>query len=193
MTSKFVDFFKGPAVALFNKFFKNFIQFFLVDYNLKFKGSLATPLTRKRDITLSLTLFSSWRAIWISSSVHRSSIGIVFLIGSIWTRFSGRGGADFEVRIEDGLFADIFVDVSSRFEFRVIRLSGSGSDSSRSEFRVTLRSIVSDGITSRIEHKSWSNRIKSYQVEDRILLENDFLYLNHLMHHFLYRLNLVHP
>ena len=193
MASKFVDFFKGPAVALFNKFFKNFIQFFLVDYYLKFQGSLATPLTRKSDITLSLTLFSSWRAIWISSSVHRSSIGIVFLIGSIWTRFSGRGGADFEVRIEDGLFADIFVDDSSRFEFRVIRLSGSGSDSSRSEFRVTLRSIVSDGITSRIEHKSWSNRIKSYQVEDRTLLENDFLYLNHLKHHFLCRLNLVHP
>lgn len=41
------------------------------------------------------------------------------------------------------------MDVSSRFEFRVIRRSGSGSDSSRSEFRVTLRSIVSDGITSK--------------------------------------------
>ena len=97
--------------------------------------------------TLSLTLLSSWRAILISSSVHRSSIGIVFLIGSIWTRFSGRG-ADF-VRIEDGLFG---VDVSSRLEFLVIRRSGSGSDSSRSEFRVTRRSTVTGGITSRIKH-----------------------------------------
>ena len=96
--------------------------------------------------TLSLTLFSSWRAILISSLVHRSSIGMVFLIGSIWTRFSGRGATDDFVRIEDGLLA---VDVSSRFEFRVTRRSGSGSDSSRSEFRVTLRSTVPVGITSR--------------------------------------------
>ena len=128
-----------------------------------------------------MTLFSSWRAILISSSVHRSSIGIVFLIGLIWTRFSGRGGTDF-VRIEDGLFA-----VSSRFEFRVILRSGSGSDSSRSEFRVTLRSTVSDGAISRINHKFYSNEVKSYQVDHRTLLENDFLYLNHLMRHFLYR------
>ena len=88
------------------------------------------------------------------------------------------------MRIEDGLFA---VDVSSRFEFRVILRSGSGSDSSRSEFRVTLRSTVSGGAISRINHKFYSNGLKSYQAGHRTLLENDFLYLNHLMRHFLYQ------
>ena len=35
MASEFVDFFKGPAIALFNKFFENFIQFIFIDDYLK--------------------------------------------------------------------------------------------------------------------------------------------------------------
>ena len=180
-------FFQRPSHCFVRQIFQKFHPVFLRRLLSKFvMNRLFSAITIEKMLffcinTLSLTLFSSWRAILISSSVHRSSIGIVFLIGLIWTRFSGRGGTDF-VRIEDGLFA-----VSSRFEFRVILRSGSGSDSSRSEFRVTLRSTVSDGAISRINHKFYSNEVKSYQVDHRTLLENDFLYLNHLMRHFLYR------
>ena len=143
-------FFQRPSHCFVRQIFQKFYPVFL--HRLLSINRLFSATEKNWYVcinTLSLTLFSSWRAILISSSVHRSSIGIVFLIGLIWTRFSGRGGTDF-VRIEDGLFA---VGVSSRFEFRVILRSGSGSDSSRSEFRVTLRSTVSDGIISRINHE----------------------------------------